>query len=120
VQAQGLGGSYGAEKLMVGHRRAQGGAPDTQEIDLRAGTKEESQDDVWAIEWQAFVNEVLEQDNPENHNPAIKPASAIDAWEALRIVEAAYAASRTASAVPLVRPATQHSDKAFTAAQRAD
>jgi predicted dehydrogenase len=106
LHAHGLGGSYGQEKLLLGRRSSQGGAPDTSEIDLSAGSSSEPQDDVWALEWQAFVNEVLGRDNPEDHASTIKPASALDAWEALRIVEAAYGASKSASVIPLARPAT--------------
>jgi predicted dehydrogenase len=112
LQIHGLGGSYGAEKLTLGRRPSQGGAPDTREVDLSTGKFIGLQDEVWALEWQAFVNEVLGSDNPENHASAVKPASALDAWEALRIVEAAYAASRDASVVALAGRSETHLDKA--------
>jgi predicted dehydrogenase len=120
LHVQGLGGSYGQEKLLVSRRRAQGGAPDTREIDIRAGRTPASQDDVWTLEWQAFVNEVSSRGNGESRASAAKPASAMDAWEALRIVEASYAASRTASAVPLQRLSNAQFDKVFTAAREAE
>ena len=115
LQVHGLGGSYGEEKLVLGHRRPQGGAPDTREINLRAGTSPDSQDEVWRIEWQAFVAEIQGRDNSGNHASGIKPASAIDAWEALRIVEAAYVASRTALAVSLPHVSTTEVGKTLVA-----
>jgi predicted dehydrogenase len=103
LQIRGLGGSYGAEELVVGRRNPRGGPPETKQIRLSPEEATESQDDVWALEWQAFVSAVLDPDPPAHGAPGIRPASAIDAWQALRIVEAAYEASRTGAALPLRR-----------------
>lgn len=117
LEVYGLGGSYGEEKLVIGHRRSQGGPPDLQLIDLNAGRTLVSHGDVWGLEWHAFVNEVMDIGNDERLPPVARPASAVDAWEALRIVEAAYAASRNASAVSLARASTTSSDESVLAAR---
>ncbi len=111
LEVHGLGGSYGEEKLVIGHRRSQGGAPDLQRIDLHAGRTQESSGDVWGLEWHAFVSEVMDPGNAEQRPPGARSASAVDAWEALRIVEAAYAASRNASAVSLPGASTTSSNE---------
>lgn len=48
--AEGLGGSYGAERLAIGRRRPEGGAPDEQV------TAFDGADRSWALEWSAFVD----------------------------------------------------------------
>lgn len=117
LEVQGLGGSYGEEKLVVGHRRSEGGAPDLQVIDLHPGRAPGSQDDVWALEWQAFVNEVMDRHNSEPCPRGARPASAVDAWQALRVVDAAYAASRSASAISLAPASKTNSDESVLAAR---
>ena len=87
-------------EIGTGPAPPQGGAPEIKEIDFHARPAAESQDDVWAREWQAFVNEFLGRDHHRPRESAFKPATAIDAWEALRIVEAVYGASRTAAIFP--------------------
>lgn len=116
LQVQGLGGSYGPEKLLIAHRCPQGGRPETQEIDFSTGETTEPESDVWTLEWEAFVGTVLDSGLPGNRNPMIQSASAIDAWQALRIVEAAYEASRTGAAVPLHRPVAVLAGKSQTTA----
>jgi predicted dehydrogenase len=116
LQVQGLGGSYGKEQLTVGYRNTQGGPPETKEIDLRAGGTTESENDVWAVEWQAFVSAVSGPNLIADRAPMIQPASAIDAWQALRIVEAAYEASRTGAGTPLREQSVGVSKRSLTTA----
>ena len=97
LEVQGLGGSYGDEKLVVGHCRPRGGAPDTCAINLDTAKSLDSQGDVWAREWHAFVAEVMDRGNSESCPPGAEPATAVDAWQALRVVDAAYLASRNSS-----------------------
>ena len=97
LQVQGLGGSYGEEKLLMGRRNPEGGSPEIKEIRLSGSVTAESHDDVWALEWQAFINALL----GEELHAGVPPASAYDAWQALRIVEAVYEASRTGATLPL-------------------
>jgi predicted dehydrogenase len=105
LQVRGLGGSYGEEELVVGRRNLHGGPPETVQIGFSPEETTEARNDVWALEWQAFVSAVLDPDP----SASIQPVSAIDAWQALRIVEAAYEASRTGASLPLRRLATSAS-----------
>lgn len=105
LQVRGLGGSYGEEELVVGRRNLHGGPPETVQIGFSPEETTEARNDVWALEWQAFVSAVLDPDP----SAGIQPVSAIDAWQALRIVEAAYEASRTGASLPLRRLATSAS-----------
>jgi len=106
IQVHGLGGSYGPEKIVVAHRRTDaaenGGAPTIAEIDFSAQQATGASTDAWANEWEAFVSAVL---HPDSRDPqtssAIQPASAIDAWQTLRIVEAAYQASEAGATIRL-------------------
>jgi predicted dehydrogenase len=112
LQIHGLGGSYGPETLTVGHRNLHGGPPETKEINLWAGGTAESENDVWAVEWQSFVSAVSGSNPLAKRDPIIKPASAIDAWQALRIVEAAYEASRAGTGISL-RPQSVEVSKPY-------
>jgi len=116
LQVQGLSGNYGREQLKIGYRNLHGGPPETKEIDLWAGGTAEPESDVWAVEWQAFVSAVSGSNPLANHAPIIKPASAIDAWQALRIVEAAYEASRTGTGIPLRQQSVEVSNPYLTTA----
>lgn len=84
---EGLGGSYGPERLVIGHRPAEFGKPD--EV-----TKTFDQTDVsWAEEWQEFVTAIA-----ENRSPL---ASGYDGWQVLRMVQAANESSQSHRAVRL-------------------
>ena len=50
--AAGLGGSYGPERLTIGHRRPEGGAP------VERSQVFDGQDTSWDLEWDAFVQAV--------------------------------------------------------------
>ena len=80
---EGLGGSYGAEKLTIGQRRAEGGIPQLEERSFPT-------EDVWNREWAGFVAAVQgSQDTPAE----LLPAGVQDAWQTLRIVETLYRAN---------------------------
>jgi predicted dehydrogenase len=109
VQVSGLGGSYGEEELFLGRRDPRGGPPETKSISLATSGAAKLRDDVWALEWQAFMNAVLGVDTPTSDISVVSPAKAIDAWQVLRIAEAAYEASRTGVMVTL-----QHSERGIS------
>ena len=84
---EGLGGNYGQERLVVGHRPAEFGAPE-EEIKLFGGA-----DASWAAEWAEFESAIREQREPQG--------SGQDGWQALRLVEAAYTSEREGRVVKL-------------------
>jgi len=99
LQISGLGGHYGPQQMQIVRRRPQGGPPEVQETDFALSKTQGMQDDVWAQEWAAFISCVL--DRKETGNGNTPSACGVDAWEALKIVEAAYEASRSGTAVML-------------------
>jgi len=101
LQINGLGGHYGPQQVQIARRHSQGGPPEVREMDFASGTKQSAQDDVWTQEWAAFVSSVLDREKAENGNSGLASACGLDAWEALKIVEAAYEASRKGTAVML-------------------
>ena len=103
IQISGLGGHYGPQQMQIARRLPQGGPPEVQETDFASGKTQGAQDDVWAEEWAAFISCVL--DHKETGNGNAPSACGVDAWEALKIVEAAYEASRRGTAVMLRRSA---------------
>jgi predicted dehydrogenase len=58
ANVEGLGGSYGTERLMLGRRRTQGGAPE-EEVHEFPGP-----DESWLREWSAFLDAVDGADSP--------------------------------------------------------
>jgi predicted dehydrogenase len=105
LHIDGLGGHYGPQQLQIAHRRPRGGPPQVQEISCTAGEKQSAQDDIWGQEWSAFISSVLDCKEAENGNHGARSASGVDAWETLKIVEAAYEASRRGTAITLGRSA---------------
>ncbi len=91
VTVDGLGGSYGPETLIVGHRRPEGGAPDEER------TVFEGPDLSWAAEWEDFLAAIREDTLPMSH--------AHDALRTMQLIAAIYEASRTRSVVPVQPPA---------------
>jgi predicted dehydrogenase len=77
--AQGLGGSYGTESVVLGVRPPHGGVPDEERVEFAR------QDLSWALEWEDFVSAV------ENHG--IPHSSG---REALRTMEWIYRLYRAA------------------------
>ena len=84
---EGLGGNYGQERLVVGRRPDEFGPPE-EEIKLFSGA-----DASWAAEWTEFEAAIREARAPVG--------DVRDGWQALRLVEAAYASSRKGRPVPL-------------------
>jgi predicted dehydrogenase len=84
--AEGLGGSYGGERLLHVRRRMEGGAPDVEEERF-------ADDPSWALEWDDFVGAVLAGRAVE--------ADAEDGVVAMRMVDALYRSARSGQAVTL-------------------
>lgn len=105
IEAKGLCGSYGPERLVVARRRREGGPPEMQETDLSAEIQQNESTNPWTHEWDAFVSSVLAGAEAGGGTHKVCSASGVDAWEALRTVEAAYLASLTGTAVSIPRSA---------------
>jgi predicted dehydrogenase len=84
LEIEGLGGSYRAERLVIGERRP-AGAPSEQQIEFLG------EDTSWAAEWAEFTEAIRGERAPE--------ASGWDGWQALRLVAAAYESARTNAVV---------------------
>lgn len=84
LEIEGLGGSYGPERLVIGERRPNG-IPAEQQIEFSG------EDTSWAAEWAEFTAAIREERAPE--------ASGWDGWQALRLAEAAYESARTRAVV---------------------
>lgn len=84
---EGLGKSYGAERLTIGRRTRLGAVPE-ETVEEFPGP-----DISWAREWEEFI-EALE----ENKDPL---ATGRDGYEALRLVEAIYRSNRAGRVVKL-------------------
>jgi len=83
---EGLGGSYGTERLMIGRREFD--APFTEDVtEFRGG------DSSWKEEWQEFVTAIEEGREPIG--------SAVDGAEAIRLILAAYEAARQGTTLKL-------------------
>jgi predicted dehydrogenase len=109
IEVNGLAGHYGPQKLQITRRREQGGPPELQELDFGSGNKGSAQDDVWTREWAAFISSAVDHKEAREGKQG-SSASGLDAWEALKIVEAAYEASRSGKGVMLGHFAAVTSD----------
>ena len=89
LEIEGLGGSYGPERLVIGERRASG-APSEQQIEFLG------EDTSWAAEWAEFTAAIREERAPE--------ASGWDGWQALRLAAAAYESARSKTVVRIENP----------------
>jgi predicted dehydrogenase len=87
LTVEGLGGSYGVERLILARRSPTGGAPAMQDQSF------EAPDRSWAIEWNEFVD-AIEQGAPYWGTPQ-------DGVAAMRIVGALYESAREGVPVPL-------------------
>jgi predicted dehydrogenase len=87
MAAEGLGGSYGEERVVLTRRRMEGGAPDVAERTFPGP------DASWALEWDDFIGAVVEGRPPRHGTPA-------DGVAAMRMVDALY---RSASEGGVVR-----------------
>jgi predicted dehydrogenase len=84
---EGLGGSYGPERLTWGRRRPESGPPDEERFEFPGP------DTSWEAEWWEFVSAIR-----ENREPL---ANGCDGWQAMRMVEAAYESARIGQIVRL-------------------
>jgi predicted dehydrogenase len=79
VRMEGLGGSYGIERLTIGRRKPDSGPPD-EDVQEFSGP-----DDSWHLEWNEFVDAIHDRREPLGNGR--------DGVEALRLIEAVYRAS---------------------------
>jgi predicted dehydrogenase len=87
VVVDGLGGSYGTERLTVVHRAFEGGSPATEEWSY------DGEDASWDLEWDALLRDIVTGSRTEAH--------ADDGVAAMRIIDALY---RSAGDGVVVRP----------------
>jgi predicted dehydrogenase len=87
VAVEGLGRTYGPERLVWGRRRLQSGPPQEEHFDFTGP------DESWEAEWQEFVSAIREGREPLGNG--------YDACEALRMAYAVYESSKTGMAVQL-------------------
>jgi len=87
VIVEGLGGSYGAERLILGRRLPAFGPPEER------STEFSGPDASWEQEWEEFVAAIHEERQPLG--------SGHDAWEAVKMVHAIYESQRTGGIVRL-------------------
>jgi len=114
LQINGLGGHYGPQHLQIARRRPQGGPPEVQEVDFASSKNYAVQDDVWTQEWAAFISSVLDGKEATNGDQNVSSASGVDAWETLKVVEAAYEASRRGTAIKLYGSAPRVRDASLS------
>lgn len=84
---EGLGGSYGPERLVWGRRLPESGPPKEERFEFPGP------DDSWGAEWEEFAGAVREGREPL--------ASGVDGWKAMKMVFSVYESSRTGGAVRL-------------------
>ncbi len=87
VRVEGLGGSYGTERLEIGRRKPEGGAPHVEIVEFPGP------DLSWQAEWQEFASAIREGRPPL--------ASGEDGLQTMRVIAALYASARTGQIVPL-------------------
>jgi predicted dehydrogenase len=87
LAVEGLGGSYGTERLRVGRRRPEGGAPDETVEEF------EGPDRSGRLEWDEFMNAIREGRPPL--------ASGDDGLQTMRVIAALYNSAGTGRVVPL-------------------
>ena len=87
VRVEGLGGSYGAERLEVGKRRMEGGAPEVEVVEFPGA------DLSWQAEWQEFTSAIREGRQPL--------ANGEDGLQTMRTIAAIYESTRTGKVVKL-------------------
>ena len=84
---EGLGGSYGAERLVLGVRDAENPPPKEELFSF------EGEDISWREEWNEFVGAIHSRREPL--------ASGVDGVRVLRVVEAVYNSARTKEVIKL-------------------
>jgi predicted dehydrogenase len=84
----GLGGSYGAERLTLGRRLPASGPPEEQRTEFSGS------DASWEREWEEFLAAIREERQPLG--------SGHDAYEALKMVHAIYESQRKGAVIRLI------------------
>jgi predicted dehydrogenase len=84
---EGLGGSYGVERLTLGIRRSESGPPDQQVWEYWGP------DISWQAEWEEFKTAVGEQRQPLGNGQ--------DGYQAARVIDAIYESAKTGGVVHL-------------------
>jgi len=115
LHINGLSGHYGSQQLQIVRRRSRGGPPEVQETDFASGKSQNALGDVWVKEWATFISSVIGGREKRNGNETLLSACGVDAWEALKIVEATYEASRKGTSVMLRRSAAGVYDASLSA-----
>ena len=80
ISINGLGGSYGEEKLVLGHRNFEGGKPKIENFSFSEG-KSTLNDDSWRKEWKFFTELIQNEKSSDN------------GYQANLIVDAIYSSS---------------------------
>jgi predicted dehydrogenase len=80
VRVEGLGGSYGVERLEFARRKPEGGAPNVEIVEYPGS------DLSWQVEWQEFTTAIREGRQPL--------ASDEDGLQTMRVIAALYRSSR--------------------------
>ena len=65
ISINGLGGSYGEEKLVLGHRNFEGGKPKIENFSFSAA-KSIVNDDSWRKEWEFFRELIRNEKSSDN------------------------------------------------------
>ena len=89
---EGLGGSYGRERLVIGRRPAEFGPPAEELVEFA------DQDFSWALEWEEFTSAIRADLRPM--------ADGFDGWQALRLAHAAYESARTGQVISIAEEET--------------
>ena len=85
VRVEGLGGSYGVERLEVGRRKSEGGAPEVETVEYTGP------DLSWQAEWREFTSAIREGRQPL--------ANGEDGLQTMRVIAALYESARTGRVV---------------------
>ena len=65
ISINGWGGSYGEEKLVLGHRNFEGGKPKIENFSFSEG-KSTFNDDSWRKEWKFFTELIQNEKSSDN------------------------------------------------------
>lgn len=87
IRIDGIGGSYGQEKIEIGKRNIKGGIPNIDTIHFNR------EDNSWQLEWHEFQNAILENREPIGNG--------IDGLRANKIIEAIYLSSNINKRIPV-------------------
>jgi predicted dehydrogenase len=85
----GLGGSYGTERLLVGRRRPESGPPDEEVYEFALP------DCSWGLEWNEFRSAIAEGREPIGNGD--------DGLQAMKMIEAVYESARLHAPVRICR-----------------